>query len=61
MKSSSEKPPRNSILLVRCEEWNDEGYQVCYHNGKEFTYSGIPNNMFDNLVTEWIELESLGI
>ncbi len=61
MKSSSEKPPRNSFLLARCEEWNEAGYQVCYHNGREFTYDEVPNDMFDKHVTEWIELDRLGL
>lgn len=61
MKSSAEKPPRYSFVLARCEEWNDSGYQVCFYNGKEFTYDEVPNDMFNDLVTEWILLDDLNL
>jgi len=39
--------------LCYCPEWNEEGYQVAVWKGKEFTYGGQPNEMFDGLVLSW--------
>ena len=52
-------PPRRSYVLAECEGWNDSGFQVCYYNGKEFTYNEVPNDMFDMYVTGWILIDSL--
>ena len=47
-------PPRIVYLLAKCEGWNESGYQVCYHDGKKFTYDECPNDMFDRYVTDWM-------
>ena len=53
------EPPRNTLLLCACRDWNTEGYQVCKWNGKEFFYYDQPNGMFDELVTAWSVVEEL--
>ena len=44
---------RDVVFVVKCPEWNDEGYQVCSFSGKEFKYDGQPNDMFMGCVEEW--------
>jgi len=47
------KPQVGRLVLCYCPEWNEEGYQVAVWKGKEFTYGGQPNEMFDGLVLSW--------
>ena len=47
------RPPPGRLLLCRCEEWNDEGYQIARYVGKKFTYSEQANGGFDECVTDW--------
>ena len=57
-KSLDEATPSKGILLiVTCEGWNGEGYQICKWNGKEFYYIDQPNDMFNDYITTWTYLE----
>ena len=54
MKESLPTKTRQDIVyVVKCPDWNDEGYQVCSFNGKEFEYDGQPNDMFMENVEGW--------
>ena len=50
------------IVICRCPEWNDEGYQIAVYSksDNEFWYSGQPNNMFNDLVISWSPLDNEG-
>ena len=50
-------PEKEVILIAKCEDWNHIGYQICKWNGKKFYYEEQPNDMFDELVTEWSYME----
>ena len=47
---------RDTIYVVKCPEWNDEGYQVCTFNGTVFEYHSQPNDMFMDTVEAWAVL-----
>lgn len=49
-------PKRNRediVYVVKCPDWNEEGYQVCSFNGTKFEYDGQPNDMFMDNVEAW--------
>lgn len=50
---TSETPPTNTLLLVRCPDWCVEGYQVCEWDGTQFCYSDQPNDNFTHMVFRW--------
>ena len=57
MYSLKEKTPNESQLVIcRCPEWNDEGYQVAIFENNEFQYTDQQNDMFNDLVIAWLPL-----
>lgn len=50
------------IVICRCPEWNDEGYQIAVYDKKdnEFWYSGQPNDMFNELVIAFCPIDMNG-
>lgn len=54
------KLQEHQLVLCRCPEWNDEGYQIAEWNGEEFEYSGQPNDMFNSLVIAFMVLDNNG-
>ena len=59
-KNISEKPERGQLCLCKCPEWCASGLQVAEWDGKEFTYEEVPNEMFNELVTEYVPLTDDG-
>lgn len=59
-KRESSKLSFGQMVLCRCEDWCEEGFQVAKWNGKEFEFGGQPNDMFDGLVTEFMCLDTDG-
>ncbi len=59
-KSISEKPKEGQLVICRCPEWNDEGFQTAKYEDGEFQFSGQPNNMFNDLVISWSPLDNEG-
>lgn len=58
-KSASLK--RNQLVICRCPNWCDEGYQVAKWNGSEFEYDSDPNGTFNEYVIAFMPLNSDGI
>jgi hypothetical protein len=57
MYSKTEKQPEEGQLVIcRCPNWNEEGYQIAQYENGEFAYCGQPNNMFDENVIAWLPL-----
>lgn len=56
----SKKLKHNQLVICRCPNWNEEGYQIAYWNGKEFEYSGQPNDMFNELVIAFKPIDEDG-
>lgn len=50
----------DQLVLTKCPEWCNEGFHVATWNGTEFEYRDQPNNMFDDLVTEFLILSEEG-
>lgn len=51
-----ERLPKNNtdlIYAVKCPDWCDSGYQVCFFRHGEFEYAEQPNDNFNECVTEW--------
>lgn len=56
-----EKTPNESQLVIcRCPNWNEEGYQIAVFENKEFQFSGQPNDQFNDLVIAWTPLNEDG-
>lgn len=47
----------NQLVLCKCPEWSDEGFQIAFWNGSEFEYSGQPNDMFNEYVVSFVPLD----
>ena len=47
------KPPRNRLLIAKCPQWSDTGYQICEYTGAEFYYTDQPNDNFNSTVVRW--------
>lgn len=52
----------NQMVICRCPDWNDEGYQVAQwcDSDKEFWYSGQQNDMFNKCVIAFCPLDEDG-
>jgi len=50
----------DQLVICRCPEWNDEGYQIATWNGVEFEFSGQPNDMFNDLVIAFLPIDEEG-
>lgn len=48
----------NDMVIAKCPEWNEEGFQIATWNGKEFEYSGQSNDMFNGLVTGFMPINT---
>ena len=59
-KSTKEKPKEGQLVICRCPEWNDEGFQIARYEDGEFHFSGQPNSMFNDLVISWTPLDEDG-
>jgi len=59
-REESKNLKHGQLVLCKCPEWNEEGYQVATWNGSEFEYSGQPNDMFNDLVVGFIKLDEDG-
>jgi hypothetical protein len=58
--TEAKKLKNNQSVVCRCPDWNGEGYQVAIWNGKEFEYSGQPNDMFNDLVIAFMPIDEEG-
>jgi len=59
-KEESKRLKYNQMVICRCPNWCDEGYQVGRWNGKEFTYEADPNGWFDRDVIAFMPLNEDG-
>ena len=50
-------PKKMELIIAHCPDWSPDEYQVCYHNGTEYTYDNLPNNMFHETVERWRYLD----
>ena len=50
-------PEIDRLLIVKCLDWNEEGFQICKFNGEHFYYSDQPNDCFDDWVEDWEYLD----
>lgn len=50
----------NQLVLTRCPDWCDEGYQVARWNGSEFYYDSDPNGTFNEHVIAFLPLDEDG-
>jgi hypothetical protein len=53
-------PNEGQLVICRCPNWNEEGYQIAVFENKEFQFSGQPNNQFNDLVIAWTPLNEDG-
>ena len=51
----------DQLVICKCPEWNDEGFQIATWSGKEFEYSGQPNDMFNELVVAFLPIDGNGL
>jgi hypothetical protein len=54
------KPTNGQLVICRCPNWNEEGYQIATFNGSEFEYNAMPNDMFNENVIAWSPLNEDG-
>jgi len=50
----------NQLVLCKCPEWNEEGFQIATWNGNEFEYSMQSNELFNSLVVSFMVLNKNG-
>jgi len=50
----------NQMVIARCPNWCDTGYQVCKWNGQEFYYDDQSNDMFNEDVIAFMPLNNDG-
>jgi len=50
-------PEKDRLLIVKCPDWNEEGHQICKFDGRDFYYSGQPNDYFSCYVEDWEYLD----
>ena len=55
------KLKRGQLVVCKCPEWNDEGFQIATWEGEEFEYSGQPNDMFNELVVAFLPIDGNGL
>jgi predicted transcriptional regulator len=56
-----EKTPKEGQLVIcRCPDWCDEGYQIATFEDNEFQFSGQSNDQFNDLVIAWTPLNEDG-
>jgi hypothetical protein len=48
------------LVLTKCPDWCEEGFQVAVWNGKEFEFRAQPNDMFNEHVTDFMILSEYG-
>lgn len=46
-------PEKRELIIAHCPDRSPDEYQVCYHDWDEYTYEGIPNDMFNETVMRW--------
>ena len=51
--------PHDTLVICKCFNWCEEGYQVAKWNGEEFKYDSQPNNMFNGCVVGFVEIKDL--
>ncbi|TAJ13038.1 hypothetical protein DMA11_10250 [Marinilabiliaceae bacterium JC017] len=54
------KLKREQIVLCRCPQWCDTGYQVAIWTGCKFDYPDAPNDMFHDCVIAFMPLNKDG-
>lgn len=52
---------RGQLVVCKCPDWNEEGFQIAVWNGREFEYSGQQNDWFNEYVEEFAKLNDDGI
>lgn len=51
--SAATLPKQRELIIAHCPDRSPDEYQVCYHDWDEYTYEGIPNDMFNETVMRW--------
>lgn len=59
-KKETSKLRHNQLVICRCPNWCDEGYQIARWNGKEFEYNSDPNGTFNDYVIAFLPLNEDG-
>lgn len=59
-KSEAYKLNRGQMVICRCPDWCNEGYQVAEWNGEEFEYDAQPNGAFDSTVVAFLPIDEDG-
>ena len=54
------KLKEGQLVLARCPNWCDEGYQIATYNGSEFEYSSDPNGSFNEYIIAFMPLDEDG-
>jgi hypothetical protein len=50
----------DQMVIAKCPEWSDSGYQIAFWNGEEFFYDDQPNEMFNDDVIAFLPLTDDG-
>ena len=56
----NETPKEDTIVICRCPNWNDIGYQIAKFENDKFCYDDQPNERFDENVIAWTPLNEDG-
>lgn len=58
--NKASKLKTNQMVICRCPNWCDEGYQIARWNGEEFEYDSDPNGTFNKYVIAFLPLNEDG-
>lgn len=58
--NKTSKLKRDQLVICRCPNWCNEGYQIATWNGEAFEYDADPNGSFNDYVIAFLPLNEDG-